>query len=40
MYNSKYHLVLSIYRAYTSWFTKHKLNIDMTDNYVLLGRLH
>ena len=39
MYNSKYHLVLSIYRAYT-WFTKHKLNIDMTNNYVLLGRLH
>ena len=37
MYKSKYRLVLSIY---TSELKKHKSNIHMANNYVLLARLH
>ena len=37
MYKSKYHSVL---RKYTSGFRKHKSNIDMANNYVLLSRFH
>ena len=37
MYKSKNHTVLGIY---TSGFRKHRSNIYMTNNYVLLSRFH
>ena len=34
-YNSQQHSII-----YTSGFRKYKSNIDMTNDYVLLGRFH